>query len=96
MCGVLTPIDGLQRRAVVALPGAGFAFGCLTVVSDIDLEAAQGQVPTETFELDLAVAVGGSRADGRVAQLVQVPGWRVLLPERVGLAIRQPCVPVGR
>ena len=68
---MLTPIDGLQRRAVVALPGAGFAFGCLTVVSDIDLEAAQGQVPTETFELDLAVAVGGSRADGRVAQLVQ-------------------------
>ena len=30
-----------------------------------------------------------ARADGRVAQLVKIPARRVLLPQRVGLAVRQ-------
>jgi hypothetical protein len=52
---------------VVALPGAGLALGGLAVMGDIDLQAAQRQVSTEALEFDLAVAVGGTGADGRVA-----------------------------
>ena len=78
-----------------ALPGAGLALRGLAIVGDVDLEAAQRQVATEALELDLAVAVGGAGADGCVAKLVQVPAWRVLLPERVALAIRQPSISLG-
>src|SRR2546422_699927 len=64
----------LPRSAVTLLPGACLALGGLAVVGDIELEAAQRQVPTEALELDLAVAVGGTDADGCMAKLVQVPG----------------------
>jgi hypothetical protein len=52
-------------------------------------------MPAEAFELDLVVAVGGARSDGRMAKLMQIPAGRVFLPERVGLAIRQPRMAVG-
>ena len=75
--GAVQPLSG---DSDVAFPGARFALSGLAVVGDVDLEAAQRQVPTETLEFDLAVPMGSAGTDGRVAQLVQVPGWAVLLP----------------
>lgn len=78
------------RSTVMVLPVACLALGRLTIVGDVDLEAAQRLVPAEAFELDLAVALRRTRGDSGMAELVQVPVRRVLLPERVSLAVGQP------
>ena len=52
-------------------------------------------MPAEALEFDLVVAVGGARADGSMAKLVEVPAGRVLLPQRVGLAVREPRVAIS-
>jgi hypothetical protein len=54
----------------VAFPEARFALSGLGVVGDVDLDAAQRQVPTEALELDAAPPMGSAGTDGRTARLV--------------------------
>ena len=46
-------------------------------------------MPAKTFEVDFGVVMSNAQADGGVAQLVETPVGGVVLPEGVGLPVRE-------
>ena len=52
-------------------------------------------MPAEAFEVNFGVIMGCTQANGRVAQLVEIPVGSIAFPERVSLPVREACVAVG-
>lgn len=51
---------------------------------------------TKAFEIDFGVIMRGPHADGGMAKLVESPVRRIMLPERIHLAIGKTRIPIGR
>src|SRR5258708_33593378 len=53
-------------------------------------------MPTKALEIDFGVIVGRSHADRGMAQLVEIPAGRILLPECVSLTVREARIAIRR
>src|SRR5438445_3447761 len=81
--------------ARTSFPFTRLAFGGLTVVGNVAFQAAQRGMAAKAFEVNFGVIMGCTQANGRVAQLVEIPVGGIAFPERVSLPVGEARIAVG-